>query len=112
VGIVQLAIQYCNVAVNTPALAAQLLPGVTLNSSLFGAAGTAPGVNQVSSALAARVLGTGLATQPAASSVTTELNAMIGKLCQSTACSTQARVMAVTSAACAAAFSSADMLIN
>jgi hypothetical protein len=112
VGIVQLAIQYCNVAVNTPALAAQLLPGVTLSSSLLGASGTAPGVNQVSSALAARVLGSGLATQPAASTVTTELNAMIGKLCQSTACSTQARVMAVTSAACAAAFSSADMLIN
>jgi Concanavalin A-like lectin/glucanases superfamily len=112
VGIVQLAIQYCSVAVNTPALAAQLLPGVTFSSSLFGAAGTAPGVNQVSGLLAARVLGTGLATQPAASSVTTELNAMIGKLCQSTACNTQARVMAVTSAACAAAFSSADMLIN
>ncbi|HEY2634210.1 MAG TPA: LamG domain-containing protein [Steroidobacteraceae bacterium] len=112
VGIVQLAIQYCNVAVNTPALAAQLLPGVTFSGSLFGATGTAPGVNQVSSALAARVLGSGLATQPAASSVTTELNAMIGKLCQSTACTTQARVMAVTSAACAAALSSADMLIN
>src|SRR5882757_6753212 len=112
VGIVQLAIQYCSTAVNTPSLAAQLFPGVTFNSSLFGATGTAPGVNQVSSALAARVLGSGLATQPAASSVTTELNAMIGKLCQSTACTTQARVMAVTSAACAAAFSSADMLIN
>jgi len=112
VGIVQLAIQYCSVAVNTPALAAQLLPGVTFSSSLFGATGTAPGVNLVSSALAARVLGSGLATQPAASSVTTELNAMIGRLCQSTACTTQARVMAVTSAACAAAFSSADMLIN
>ncbi len=112
VGIVQLAIQYCSVAVNTPSLAAQLLPGVTFSSSLFGATGTAPGVSQVSSLLAARVLGSGLATQPAASSVTTELNAMIGRLCQSTACTTQARVMAVTSAACAAAFSSADMLIN
>lgn len=112
VGIVQLAIQYCSVAVNTPSLAAQLFPGVTFSSSLFGATGTAPGVSLVSSALAARVLGSGLATQPAASSVTTELNAMIGKLCVSTACTTQARVMAVTSAACAAAFSSADMLIN
>jgi hypothetical protein len=112
VGIVQLAIQYCSTAVNTPALAAQLLPGVTFSSSLFGATGTAPGVSLVSNALAARVLGSGLATQPAALSVTTELNAMIGRLCQSTACTTQARVMAVTSAACAAAFSSADMLIN
>ena len=35
VGIAQLAIQYCNVAVNTPSLAAQLLPGVTLNASTY-----------------------------------------------------------------------------
>jgi len=112
VGIVQVAIQYCNVAVNTPSLAAQLFPGVTFSSSLFGATGTAPGVSLVSNALAARVLGSQLATQPAASTVTAELNTMIGKLCQATACTTQARVMAVASAACAAAFSSADMLIN
>jgi hypothetical protein len=85
---------------------------VTFSSSLFGAAGTAPGVSVVSGALAARVLGSGLATQPDPTSVTNELNAMIGRLCQSTACTTQARVMTVTSAACAAAFSSADMLIN
>jgi hypothetical protein len=112
VGIAQLAIQYCSVAVNTPSLAAQLFPGVTFSSSLFGSNGTAAGANAVSSALAARVLGTGLTTQPAAGTVTTELNALIGKLCTSSACNTQARVMAVTSAACAAAFSSADMLIN
>jgi hypothetical protein len=33
-------------------------------------------------------------------------------LCSTTACDTQARVLAVTSAACAAAFGSADMLIQ
>ncbi|HZZ97428.1 MAG TPA: LamG domain-containing protein [Jatrophihabitantaceae bacterium] len=112
IGVAQLAIQYCNVAVNTPSLAAQLFPGVAFSSSLFGSTGTAAGANQVSSALAARVLGTGLATQPAASTVTAELNALIGKLCTSSACNTQARVMAVASAACAAALSSADMLID
>ncbi len=111
VGVAQLAIQYCNAAVNSAA-AAQLFPGVTISASLFGANGTAAGVNQISSALAARVLGTGLATQPAGSTVTTELNSMIGKLCTSSPCTSLARVQAVTSAACAAALGSSDMLIN
>ncbi len=109
VGIAQLAIQYCNVAVNTPTLQAALFPGVTFTSSLFG---SPTGVNQVASALAARVLGTGLTSQPAASTVTGELGNLIGALCSSSACNTQARVLAVTSAACAAALGSSDMLIN
>jgi hypothetical protein len=107
VGIAQLAVQYCNVAVNTPAYQAALFPGVTFSSSLYPA-----GAGQVTSLLAARVLGTGLNSQPLASTVTTELNSMINSLCTSTACNTTARVLAVTSAACAAAFGSADMLIN
>jgi len=107
VGIAQLAIQYCNVAVNTPALAAQLLPGVTLNASTYPG-----GANQVSSALAARVLGSGLSTQPAASTVINELNTLIGTLCTTSPCNTTARTLAVTSAACAAALGSSDMLIN
>ena len=109
VGIAQLAVQYCNVAVNTPAYQAALFPGVTFSSSQFATAG---GTSQVTSALAARVLGTGLASQPAASTVTNELGTLIGNLCATTACNTQARVLAVTSAACAAAFGSADMLID
>jgi hypothetical protein len=111
VGIAQLAIQYCNVAVNSSA-AAQLFPGVTFSASLFGATGTAPGVHQVSSALAARVVGTGLNTQPAQSTITSELDTMIGKLCTSSSCSTLQRVQAVTAAACAAALGSADVMIN
>jgi hypothetical protein len=110
VGVAQLAIQYCNVAVTGNA--AQLFPGVTFSASLFGANGTAAGVNSVTSALAARVLGNGLTTQPAATTVTGELNSMIGKLCTSSPCTTLARVQAVTAAACAAAFGSSDMLIN
>jgi hypothetical protein len=111
VGVAQLTIQYCNTAVNSSA-AAQLFPGVTFSSSLFGATGTAPGANQVSSALAARVIGTGLATQPAQSTVVNELNLLIGKLCTSSSCTTLPRVLAVTAAACAAALGSADVMIN
>jgi hypothetical protein len=112
VGIAQLAIQYCNVAVNTPSLAAQLLPGVTLNASTYT---TQAGIDSVTSALAARVLGTGLTTQPAASTLTGasgELDKLIGALCSTTACNSTPRVLAVTAAACAAALGSSDMLIN
>jgi hypothetical protein len=114
VGTAQLAIQYCNTMVNTPSLAAQMFPGVTFNASTFPAQ-----TNLVTSALAARVLGItatnpqGLTSQPATSTVTTELNNLIGILCTGTSpCNNTARVMAVTSAACAAAFGSADMSIN
>jgi hypothetical protein len=109
VGIAQLAIQYCNVMVNTPSYAAQVFPGVTFSSSLFS---SASGINSVTSALAGRVLGTGLNSSPASSSVTTELGNLISNLCSTTACTSTARVQAVTAAACAAAFGSADMLIN
>ncbi len=109
VGIAQLAIQYCNVALNTPSLQAALFPGVNFSGALLS---TPAGVAQVSSALAARVLGTGLNSQPAAATVTNELNNLIGALCSSSACTSTARVMAVTGAACAAALGSSDMLIN
>jgi hypothetical protein len=94
--------------VNTPSYAAQVFPGVTFSGSLFA---SPAGVGSVTGALAARVLGTGLSSSPAPSSVTTELGNLITSLCSTTACTTPARVQAVTSAACAAAFGSADMLI-
>jgi hypothetical protein len=107
VGIAQLAIQYCNVMVNNPTYLAKVLPGVTVNASLYPS-----GINSVTSALAARVLGSGLHSQPAASSVTGELTTLINNLCSTSACNTAARAQAVTAAACATAFGSADMLIN
>jgi hypothetical protein len=108
VGVAQLAIQYCNVMVNTPSYAAVVLPGVTFSGSLFS---SPAGINSVTSALANRVLGTGLGTSPSPSTVTTELGSLITRLCSTTACTSTARVQAVTAAACAAALGSADMLI-
>ena len=107
VGIAQLAIQYCNVLVNTPAYAAVVFPGVTFSGSLFPG-----GISSVSGALANRLLGSGLKSAPAASTVTTELGNLINTLCTTQACNTTARTQAVTAAACATAFGSADMLIN
>jgi hypothetical protein len=82
---------------------------VTFSASLFS---SPTGVDQVASAMAARVLGTNLASQPAASTVTNELGTLINTLCQSSACNSLPRVQAVATAACAAAFGSSDMLIN
>jgi len=112
VGIAQLAIQYCNTMVNTPAYSAVGMPGVTLSATQFQ---SQPGIDQVTGALAARVLGSGLNSQPAASTLTGatgELDLLIGRLCSTSACNSLLRVQAVTAATCAAAFGSADMLIN
>jgi len=115
VGIAQLAIQYCNVMVNTPALQAQMFPGIVFNGTLFS---TQAGIDSVTGALAARVLGSApngqpLNSQPAASTVTNELDSLVGKLCGGASpCNNTTRVLAVTSAACGAALGSADMLID
>lgn len=111
VGIAQLAIQYCNVMVNTPSYASQVFPGVTFSPSLLQ---SQAGIDSVTGPLAARVLGSGLNSQPAASTITGptgELDLLIGTLCGS-GCTTTARVQSVAAAACATAFGSADMLID
>jgi hypothetical protein len=125
VGVAQLAIQYCNVMVNTPTLAQQMFPGVNLTAGLFG--GQA-GIDSVTGPLAAKLVGNGtMHSQPAASTLTGgpyvaatattpasggELDGLISTLCTTTACNTTQRVLNVTAAACAAAFGSADMLID
>ena len=64
--------------------------------------------------LAAAAVGNGaLTSMPAAGTVSTELNNLIGVLCSgSSPCTSTARVQAVTSAACAAALGNAEVLIN
>jgi hypothetical protein len=108
VGVAQLAIQYCNAAVNTPALQAQLF-GAPLSASQFTSQG---GIDSVTSAIANKVLGTGLHSQPNVSTITSELSSLIGKLCMTNSCNTTQGTYAVAAAACATAFGSADMLIN
>ena len=108
IGIAQLAIQYCNAAVNSPSLQPPLF-GTSLSATQFM---TQPGIDTVTSALAKRVLGTGLNSQPLPISVTGELSSLIGKLCTTNNCSSTAGTNAVAAAACATALGSADMLIN
>jgi Concanavalin A-like lectin/glucanases superfamily len=111
VGVAQLAIQYCNTALSSNSL----LTGVNFSSStLFS---TQAGRDSVTGPLAAKVLGTGLNTSPAASTLTGaggELdNLIVNKLCPASApCTTQSRNLSVAAAVCAAAFGSADLLLN
>ena len=110
IGVAQLAIQYCNEMVNNSTYLAQMFPGVTLSAGLFSTQG---GIDSVTGPLAAKVLASG-AHQPAASTIsgpTGELDSLIANLCTTSACTTAARVQAVTAAACATAFGSADVLI-
>lgn len=111
VGVAQLAVQYCNVMVTTPAYQSVVLPGVSLNASTFSSSG---GISTVSNALAARVVGSGnLKTMPPAAQIAGELNTLIPLLCSGNSpCNNTSRVMAVTAAACAAAFGNAVMMIN
>jgi Concanavalin A-like lectin/glucanases superfamily len=112
VGIAQLAVQYCNVMVNTPSYLASVMPGVTLSASQYS---SQAGIDQVTAPLAARVLGGGVKSVPPASTMTGasgELDKLITNLCTATACNSVARVQAVTAAACATAFGNANMLIN
>ena len=111
VGVAQLAVQYCNQVMNTPALQAKVFPGVTFGASTFSSV-TATGPNaagvmqytssapavQVVADLAALAVGNGTLThQPAPSTVTTELTNLIGNLCTGgTPCTSAARVSAVT----------------
>ena len=110
VGIAQLAIQYCNVMANDSSLRAAMFPGVAFASSQFATQG---GVDQVLNPIVATALGTGLNSQPSAQTVHDELSKLVGKLCTgSSPCTDTVRVLAVTSAACAAALGSATVLVN
>jgi hypothetical protein len=107
VGVAQLAIQYCNTAVNTPALQTQLF-GAPLSPTQFTTPG---GTSAVTTAIANKVLSSG-AHQPGASTITNELGTLIGQLCTTNSCTTQQGTNAVAAAACATALGSADVLIN
>ena len=85
----------------------QKVPGISIFRTFYY-------LPSVTSGIATMVLGNGkFLRQPVASTVTGELSNLIGVLCNgSSPCNTTARVMAVTSAACAAALGSADMEIE
>ncbi len=78
VGAAQLAIEYCNELVNDGTLRAAYFPGFNFGASAATAFDSPAERAQVTSPLIARAVGTGIATQPAAAAVATEVDSMIG----------------------------------
>jgi mono/diheme cytochrome c family protein len=109
--IAQLSIQYCSSLVDDTTARAAYFPGFNFSSSLS----TTGDRDLVINPILARVFGTGLATQPTlASGAGTshdELDALMVKLCTSSACG-GARTATVIKATCAAAVGSAVLLVN
>jgi hypothetical protein len=109
VGIAQLAIQYCDSLVES-AQASTFFPGLNLNAAP-AAAFADPTL--VTSPLILRGIGSNLSTQPQATDVSTELNALITNLsgCGGSACPAN-RTRTITKAACAAVLGSAAVLMK
>ncbi len=108
--VTQLGIEYCSALVDSPTRRAALFPAFDFDADVataFDAAGRSALIDP----LAARLLST-LPTQPDSTQLATELNALIDQLamCGSDCSATRTRIVA--KATCAAAFSSAAMLLQ
>ena len=112
VGAAQLAIEYCNELVNDGALRAAYFPGFNFGAPAATAFDTPAERAQITGPLVTRAVGTGLTTQPSAAEVTTEVDALIGRL---TACGGSCaadRTEVVVKAACSAVIGSASTLLQ
>jgi hypothetical protein len=113
VGAAQLAIEYCNELVDDAGLRAAYFPGFNFGASAATAFDTPAERAQVSGPLIARAVGTGMTTQPSAAEITTEVDAMIGRLaaCGGGACPAD-RTAVIVKSACSAVIGSASTLIQ
>ena len=113
VGAAQLAIEYCNELVDDAGLRAAYFPGFNFGASAATAFDTPAERAQVSGPLVARAVGTGMTTQPSAAEITTEVDAMIGRLvaCGGGACPAD-RTAVIVKSACSAVIGSASTLIQ
>ncbi len=112
VGAAQLAIEYCNELVDDGALRAAYFPGFNFSAPAATAFDTPAELAQITGPLVTRAVGTGLTTQPSAAEVTTEVNALIGRL---TACGGSCaadRTEVVVKAACSTVVGSASTLLQ
>jgi len=110
-GVTQLSIEYCSALMDDTTLRAQTFPGFNFGGSVT-AAFDATGRSALIDPLLVRVMGTGLASQPADNDVSTELNNLIDTL---TACGNSCeagRTVKVAKSVCAAASGSAVMLVQ
>ena len=112
VGVAQLSIEYCNELVDDAALRAAYFPGFNFGASAATAFDTPAERAQISGPLIARAVGTGLATQPSAAEISTEVDALIGRLTACGAGCAADRTEVVVKAACSAVIGSASTLLQ
>ncbi len=112
VGAAQLAIEYCNELVEDAGLRTAYFPGFNFGAAAAAAFSTPVQRAQITTPLIARAVGTGLASQPAAIEISTEIDSMIGLL---TACGGSCapdRTMVIVKSACSAVIGSASTLLQ
>lgn len=103
IGIAQLGSSYCSALANDSTLRAAFFPGLNFSTANLGSSTER---NLVIDPLVAKTIGTGLTTQPAATAVRGELNALMDTLCPGGTCSSSSRTLVVVKAACTAALAS------
>jgi hypothetical protein len=108
-GITQLAIKYCSVLVDDPTLRSQFWPGFNFAAPL----GTAfDDRAAVLDPIVDRMIGRGIATQPAVSAVEDEVNDLIDRLRACGGSCESDRVSRIMKASCASVLGSAAMLVH
>lgn len=103
--VAQLALQYCNVLVDSPTARSAFFSGAN-----FSDLTTPTNRNPVIDSLVAKAVGTA-GSQPDANNIHAEIENLMAKLCTSTSCTGQ-RALDVTKAACGAALGSATLLVQ
>ncbi len=111
VAISQLAIEYCNALVNNTSLRSSYFSGFDF-SKPANTAFDATGRSQIITPMLSNIAGTGLASQPLDSDMTTELESLITKLTVCGGSCPADRTEVVVKASCAAMLGSAVMLIQ
>jgi hypothetical protein len=107
--VTQLAIQYCSALMDSTSLRSALFPSFNFGANV--ATAYAPGNRpNLIDPLIAGMVGLGIATQPDAAAVSTEINALLDRLtgCSGPSCTT----VNVAKGACAAVLGSAAMLVQ
>jgi hypothetical protein len=118
VGVAQLAVQYCNQVISPPpastlspsvqaSLQAKMFPGVNLATLSLPS-----GAASITAPLTAIAVGAANVSTAQGTAVKTELGNLVNTLCGTTACTTAARVSAVTVGVCAAALGNANVMID
>jgi hypothetical protein len=113
VGAAQLAIEYCNELVDDVVLRAAYFPGFNFGVSAVADFDTPAERAQITGPLIARAVGTGMTSQPDAAQVSTEVDALIGRLaaCGGGACASD-RTDVIVKSACSAVIGSASTLLQ